>query len=50
MTSPDMWTHIEKQHIEEKFGGTMTNIASDFWPPSKNLLNWEVQDDHENIK
>lgn len=38
-----MWTHIDKSNIEVKFGGTMENMTKDFWPPSKELMNWKVE-------
>lgn len=32
-TNEDMWKHVNKSQVEEKFGGTAKNIEVDFWPP-----------------
>lgn len=31
----DMWKHIDKDTIEEKYGGNMKNKNSNYWPPSE---------------
>lgn len=30
----DMWTHIDKEIVEQKYGGTLPNVQAPYWPPS----------------
>jgi len=37
----EMWTHVNKQQVEKKFGGEAADLKDKFWPPvfpSKNYL------------
>lgn len=36
----DMWLHMDKEIVEEKYGGTMGNLKAPFWPPQEKLMNW----------
>jgi hypothetical protein len=29
----DMWNHISRDTIEQKYGGNMANMTGSFWPP-----------------
>jgi len=29
----DMWKHVNKSQIEERFGGTAPSIQANYWPP-----------------
>lgn len=29
----DMWNHISRDTIEQKYGGDMANMKGSFWPP-----------------
>lgn len=35
-----MWTHIDKEIVEEKYGGTLPNQTGPYWPPSQKLMNY----------
>jgi allantoicase len=35
-----MWTHIDKNIIERKYGGNMNQITENFWPPNEKLMNY----------
>jgi len=32
-TNADMWKHINKSQVEERFGGNAKNIENTYWPP-----------------
>jgi len=32
-TNADLWKHTNKSQVEQRFGGTATNIDQDYWPP-----------------
>lgn len=40
MNHNDMWTHIDKRIIERKYGGEMTDISGNYWPPPEKLMNF----------
>ena len=40
MNHNDMWNHVDKRIIEQKYGGEMKNLEANYWPPSEKLMNF----------
>ncbi len=34
-----MWTHLNKNDIQQKYGGKKSNKISHFWPPLSETIN-----------
>ena len=34
----DMWTHISRAIVEQRYGGDMPNLVNNFWPPRQDFL------------
>lgn len=45
----DMWKHVNKSQVEEKFGGTAPNITQSFWPPKENKENNFLEGENGNL-
>lgn len=41
LKNDEMWTHISKEVIEQQYGGSLRDIAKNYWPPSQQLLTHE---------
>jgi len=44
----DMWRHTNKSQVEERFGGTATNIEKDYWPPKNPSQDYFISGENSN--
>ena len=49
MRHDDMWLHIDRSVIEERYGGNKPKIATHKWPPSKELMTFEPRNQIINL-
>lgn len=46
----EMWAHINKEQVEQKFGGSAQNVATDFFPPKVNSDQFWLENQNDSTR